>query len=102
MFRAAVVQVVAPHLFAKGVPRERTALPQVDCLAQTRGEGLRFTGLIRVADQLRPRIGRALDSVQPRREKGRVAQVGIDVGPGNSALEPPRLTVADDAKAAGP
>src|SRR6185437_16846175 len=86
---------------AEGLAGELAALPQIDGFPQRRGEGLGLRLGVRVADELGPRIGAALDAVEAGRQQRRVAEVGVDVGARYPALDPARLAMADDAKSAG-
>src|SRR5215211_6627391 len=101
LFGPTVVEVVLPDGVAEGPLGEVARLPEVDRLAQRRGERLRLGLLVGVADELRPRVDSVLDPVEPGGEQRRVAEVRIDVGARDPALDPPRLAVADDAEPAG-
>src|SRR5262249_22920409 len=98
----AVVEVVRPHVLAEDLLRERALLPQLDRFAQRRWERLCLAGLVRVALQLRAGVRRLLDPVETGREQRRVAEVRVHVGSGDPALDPARLTVADDPEPARP
>jgi hypothetical protein len=91
---------VRPDLLAERALGERAALPRVDGLAQRRRERLGLGGRVGVADELGPGVGAALDAVEPGGQHRREAEVGVDVGAGDPALDPARLAVADDPEAA--
>src|SRR5439155_17812631 len=101
LLRSPVVQVVAPDALAEGLAGELALLPQVDRLAKGRRERLGLCLGIGVPDELGARVGPLLEPVEPGREQRRVAEIGIDVGAGDPAFDPPRLPMAHDPEPAG-
>src|SRR5690348_2766320 len=88
-----------PNVLAEGGAGELASFPEVDGVPKGGRKRLCARVGVRVADQLRPRVGAALDAVKPGGEQGRVAEIRVYVGARYPALGAPRLPVADDTKA---
>src|ERR1700709_1036573 len=98
---AGKVYAMLDHAIAKSGTQNRGMFERRGCFRQRRGDVRSISGCIGVAGARRSQRQFVFYTVKHSRDKGGISEIRIDVGAGNTALDPKAVALSEDSESGG-